>query len=99
MLLENSFRHGSQKVSRIRLSASVEQDLLHLIYEDDGMGIAEMEKGKIFGTGSEPELFRGLFLVREILGFTHITITENGQRGKGVRFDIQVPEGKFRFAG
>ncbi|MDP3564807.1 MAG: sensor histidine kinase, partial [Methanoregula sp.] len=38
----------------------------------------------------------GLFLVREILGFTGIMITETGDPGKGVRFEIVVPGGKFR---
>jgi len=38
----------------------------------------------------------GLFLSREILGLTGITITENGIPGSGARFVIRVPAGKWR---
>ena len=38
----------------------------------------------------------GLFLVREILGITGITIQETGVFGKGVAFEIHIPAGDFR---
>jgi hypothetical protein len=38
----------------------------------------------------------GLFLIREILGLTHITITECGIPGEGVRFEMKVPGGGWR---
>jgi len=38
----------------------------------------------------------GLFLSREILAITGISISENGEPGKGARFEIRVPPGKFR---
>jgi uncharacterized membrane protein YtjA (UPF0391 family) len=37
-----------------------------------------------------------LFIIRELLGFTGIAITETGIPGKGVRFEIVVPKDKFR---
>ena len=37
-----------------------------------------------------------LFLIRELLGFTGITIAETGTPGKGIRFEIVVPKGRFR---
>jgi signal transduction histidine kinase len=40
-----------------------------------------------------------LFLSREILAITGITITENGEPGKGARFEITVPKGAWRTAG
>jgi hypothetical protein len=41
-----------------------------------------------------------LFLSREILAITVITITENnGEPGKGARFEIAVPKGAYRFTG
>jgi len=39
----------------------------------------------------------GLFLAREILSITGITIKETGEPGNGARFEIAVPEGAFRF--
>ena len=34
---------------------------------------------------------------RELLGFTGITIEENGSPDDGIRFEIRVPKGKYRF--
>ncbi len=39
----------------------------------------------------------GLYLYREILAVTGITIIENGVPGKGARFEITVPKGEYRF--
>ncbi|MEI7649966.1 MAG: hypothetical protein WCJ47_09710 [Methanomicrobiales archaeon] len=38
----------------------------------------------------------GLFLSREILAITGITLRENGEPGKGARFEITVPKGAWR---
>ena len=40
-----------------------------------------------------------MFLSREILAITGITIREKGTEGKGVRFEINVPKGAYRIAG
>ena len=40
-----------------------------------------------------------MFLSREILAITNITITETGDFGKGVQFEITVPKGAYRFPG
>ena len=37
-----------------------------------------------------------LFLAREILSITGITIRETGTEGKGARFEMEVPKGAFR---
>ncbi len=44
------------------------------------------------GFGSNSGL--GMFLVREILGITGITIEEN--RTEGARFEMRVPPGRYR---
>jgi hypothetical protein len=38
-----------------------------------------------------------MFLIREILSITGITIRENGTWQQGARFEIRVPSEKFRF--
>jgi hypothetical protein len=40
-----------------------------------------------------------MFLSREILSITGLTIQETGEPGKGVRFEILVPAGAYRFSG
>jgi len=98
-ILENSLRHGGRQLTEIRLSSHISEDSLHLIYTDNGCGIPFDQKKNIFEFRQGSGTGMGLFLVREILGFTAITITETGDPGKGVRFDIVVPKGKFRLNG
>jgi signal transduction histidine kinase len=40
-----------------------------------------------------------LFFAREILSITDMTLRETGEPGAGSRFEITVPEGKYRFSG
>jgi PAS domain S-box-containing protein len=94
-LIDNSIRHGGH-VSEIRLSAEKADPDLILIYGDNGTGVFHAEKEKIFFKGFGKHTGLGMFLVREILSITGITIRETGVHGQGVRFEIRVPSGKFR---
>ncbi|PKG33704.1 PAS domain-containing protein [Methanoregula sp.] len=78
----------------IRLSGYEEDGSYFLLYEDDGPGIADTEREKLF----QPEYpeYRTLFLASEILDITRITIRETGIAGKGLRFEIRIPAGGFR---
>jgi len=64
--------------------------------EDDGIGIPEEAKEKIFRREYFKNSGLGLFLSREILAITGMTIKENGKFGEGARFEIHVREGNFR---
>ncbi|MDD5143616.1 PAS domain S-box protein [Methanoregula sp.] len=68
-----------------------------VIVEDNGTGIPDNVKERIFGRGYETNTGFGLFLAREILLITGITIRETGIWGEGARFEIQIPPGGFRF--
>jgi signal transduction histidine kinase len=94
-LIDNSLRHG-EKVSEIRISCSAEENGLVITYEDDGIGIPDKIRPVLFEQGKGKNTGYGLFLVREILTVTGITIIERGEQGKGVRFEIIVPSGLFR---
>ena len=96
-LLDNSLRAGSRPTTVIRLSVLREKQGLSIVYEDNGPGIPDRDKERVFETGYDDGTSQGLFLVRELLGFTRIRIRENGVYGSGVRFEIEVPEDKFRF--
>ncbi len=95
-LLVNSIQHGDHRMTKIRLSAQLSGESLILVYEDNGTGIPKDEKGKIFEFGYGKKTGFGLFLTRELLGYTGMTISETGEPGKGARFEIIVPKGKFR---
>ena len=57
------------------------------------------EKERIFERGYGKNTGLGQFLAREILAITGITIAENGEPGRGARFEITVPKGQYRSAG
>jgi signal transduction histidine kinase len=96
-MIDNSRRHG-ERVRHISFSSmQPDQDTLAIVYEDDGIGVQESDKDRIFEKGFGKNTGLGLFLSREILAITDLTIKESGVHGKGVRFEILVPKGKFRF--
>jgi len=97
-LMENALRHGIH-VTTIRFSCHVTVDeTLHLIYEDNGVGISFDEKERIFERGYGKHTGFGLFLSKEILSITGFSMTETGEPGKGARFEIAVPKEDYRFA-
>jgi signal transduction histidine kinase len=95
-LLENAVKSGGPKISSIRITAQEVPAGLSIVVDDDGVGIPEPDKEKIFSRGYGTNTGLGLFLSREILAITGITIRENGEQGKGARFEILVPKGKYR---
>jgi signal transduction histidine kinase len=95
-LAENSVRHGGH-ASAITVRADEHGHALSLIFEDNGKGVLPEMKEKIFERKIGVREGMALFLVREILGITGISITENGIPGQGARFEITVPTGIFRY--
>jgi PAS domain S-box-containing protein len=94
-LIDNSIRHGG-RVTRIKISAEQVADATTITYEDDGVGISAEDKKGLFEKGLGKNTGYGLFLIREILAITGITIVETGQAGKGARFEMLVPPGAWR---
>ncbi|WP_440949005.1 PAS domain-containing protein [Methanosphaerula subterraneus] len=70
---------------------------LCIIYTDNGDGILEYEKERIFGGDYDAVRGYGLFLDREILAVTGITLQEIGDPDKGARFEMIVPAGAYEF--
>jgi PAS domain S-box-containing protein len=97
-LADNSLRHGDN-ITTIRVDCRQDGDRLLIVYEDDGKGIPAGEKERIFERGYGKNTGMGLFLAREILAITRISITETGEEGTGARFEISVPAGMWRKAG
>ncbi len=93
-LVDNTLRHGG-KVDKISLTCIKDNNKMLIVYEDNGIGVSEDEKEKIFQIGYGRHTGLGLFLSRRILGITGIAIIENGTLGQGSRFEIRIPEGKF----
>ena len=97
---ENSVKHG-EHVTRIRVSHTITPEWATIFFEDDGIGIPQDKKEKIFlrdnSTGRAS--MQSLIFAREILDITGITIRETGEPGKGARFEMMVPKGAWRIAG
>jgi PAS domain S-box-containing protein len=98
-LIDNALRYGGDGMKAIRVQCQESNDGLVITCEDNGVGITQEDKKRLFTRGFGKHTGLGLFLTREILGITGITITENGIPGKGARFEITVPKGAWRFAG
>jgi PAS domain S-box-containing protein len=97
-LFGNSVMHG-ERVSRITVRCEPKSDHLLITVEDNGVGIPIDLKQKIFKKGFGKNTGFGLFLAREILGITGISIHETGRHGSGACFEITVPEDGFRQSG
>jgi len=94
-LLDNAARHGG-KVTEIRISVRDEETGGLLIVEDNGTGVPAADKEKIFDRGFGKRTGWGLFLVKEMLALTGMTIAETGVPGQGAQFEIHIPEESFR---
>jgi signal transduction histidine kinase len=94
-LIDNALRHGGG-VSRIDLTHRETEKNLVISVQDNGCGVPDEDKQNIFECSFGKNTGLGLFLSREILSITGITIAETGVPGNSARFEITVPEGKYR---
>jgi len=96
-IMENSLRHGDH-VSAVRWHSRENDGSLIIICEDNGIGIPLRDKEMIFSKGFGKNTGLGLFLAREILAITSMTISETGVPGTGARFEIRIPPECFRLS-
>ena len=96
-LIENALAYGGDQLTTIHISACESDRGLMIACEDNGVGILEPDKKRLFERGYGKHTGLGLFLSREILLITGITIAENSRPGSGARFEITVPKGAWRF--
>jgi PAS domain S-box-containing protein len=97
ILAENVFAHG-ETATLITIGYLQEADgSLTILFEDNGVGIPDDLKERIFSSEFQGTRSAGLFLTREILEITEITIRESGVFGSGARFEIRVPKRAYRF--
>jgi PAS domain S-box-containing protein len=96
-LIINAVYHGNPTTA-VQFYAREEDDgTAVVVCEDNGGGVADCDKERIFGMGYGKHTGPGLALSREILGITGITIRETGTPGKGARFEMVVPPENCRF--
>jgi signal transduction histidine kinase len=95
VLADNVLKHG-KTATRVSLRYVPGPGSATILFEDNGTGIPNDLKERIFSSDFQHKKAAGLFLAREILAITGITITETGEPGKGARFEMVVLEGAWR---
>ena len=95
-LLENALRHGGG-ITRICITTAEGADgMIVVAFEDDGVGVPDDEKERIFCYGYGKNTGFGLAFSRDVLSVTDIAIRETGTAGRGARFEILVPPRAWR---
>ena len=91
-LFDNSIRHGGN-VKSIRVYSPGHGSV---VVEDDGVGIEPSLKKRVFDRDMGMNTGLGMFLTKEILSMTGITIREDGEHGQGARFILEAPRDRFQ---
>jgi len=95
--LLDKFVERHEDTPEIRISHRINDSLLTIIIEDNGLGFSQYEKDRLFELQSDGSGDRDLFMAHEILSLTNISLVETGDTGTGVRFEIRIPETYYRF--
>jgi sensor domain CHASE-containing protein len=95
-LAKNVLIHA-KNATEVTIGYTIAKDGLLLFFRDNGPGIPDDQKEEIFERGYGKQMGMDLFLVREILSITRITIRETGTYGEGACFEIFVPKWDYRF--
>jgi K+-sensing histidine kinase KdpD len=96
-LIGNALLHG-QKVSRVQFSLEEGTGCSSIVCSDDGIGLAEKTRKSLFMPGFNRDHGMGLYLSKEILAITEISIREEGKQGNGARFVMSFPQDGVRMA-
>lgn len=95
-LIDNTLKYGGESLHSVTIWSEETEGGLAIIYHDDGCGIPDEERVHLFERGFGKHTGFGLFLSREILSITGISIVESGNRGTGAEFTIRIPNGMYR---
>ena len=88
--IDNSLKHG-KTVTEIQLSYTIDKDSVILVYQDNGSGVPQGDKEKIFRGFTTGGTGLGLKLVKKMIESYGWSIVENGTPSHGARFQINVP--------
>ncbi|MFA5368727.1 MAG: response regulator [Candidatus Paceibacterota bacterium] len=97
-LMDNTLRH-SIRATEVCVRYEIKDNGVVIIWEDNGIGVQNDKKEKIFERGFGENTGMGLFLTKEILAITGIMIHETGIPEKGARFEIFVPKKNYIIKG
>lgn len=90
-LIDNTLKYGVT-ISKIKVHFQEEKDQLKLIYEDNGVGMPDEVRNKLFTEGYGKGTGFGLFLIKRIAEAYGWTIQETGKQGQGAQFTMTIPK-------
>jgi signal transduction histidine kinase len=90
-LVDDSLKYG-EKISLIRVYFCEGANQLKLIYEDNGVGMSDEVRAKLFMEGFGRGTGYGLYLIKRICEAYGWTIEETGKEGKGAQFTMTIPK-------
>lgn len=99
-LLENTLLHGfaDKPAGLVRISARQQEQLIEILYEDDGAGIAPEHRNKVYDPFFTTRMGQGgsglgLYIVQTLVtGVLGGTIALQSSPGHGVRFQLILPQ-------
>ncbi|MCX8150306.1 MAG: PAS domain S-box protein [Candidatus Bathyarchaeota archaeon] len=92
-LIDNSIKHGGY-VTKIRVYFErPNAETLNLIYEDNGKGITDVNRQKLFteGFSTTGSSGYGLYLIKKMIEVYGWDIQEKGKEGEGAKIVITIP--------
>ncbi|HVP96993.1 PAS domain-containing protein [Methanoregula sp.] len=95
-LVKNILKSG-RPAPVIRLSCAENPDGLLLVYEDNGPGIPHARKERLFREKIVNSTNFYTKFIHDLLAFSGMSVRETGDPATGLRFEIQVPRGAYRF--
>src|SRR3989337_1941285 len=81
-----------EKLTKIRLYYEEEESLIKLIYEDNGVGVPEEMKSRLFEKGFGKGTGYGLYLIKRICEAYGWTIQKSNKKEQGAQFTITIPK-------
>ncbi len=94
-LIDNTLKYG-EKTTQITIRFQEYSDHLLLIYEDNGVGIQDEVKNKLFTEGYGKGTGYGLYLIRRICETYGWDIKETGIAGQGAQFTMTIPKSEVQ---
>ena len=95
MFLEQEMRQTG--ITRLDVMFQIGSRNLSLLIDDDAPGVMDERKANLFELDARSEQSQVLHLLREVLNTSNMSISERGLPSLGRRFEIMIPEGRFRF--
>ncbi|MEA2034237.1 MAG: ATP-binding protein [Euryarchaeota archaeon] len=94
-LIDNAARHG-QHVTKMSVIFYERDGEGVVVVQDNGAGIPANIKKYVFEKGFGSNTRLDLFLTKEILEITGISIEVAGAKGEGAKFLLHIPAGEWR---